>query len=85
MPSSSVPSSPAVTVAHPVGVPASVPASERTPDLPGCEPIPLPASALDTFDARLEVWDGRTCCFVTLPWWCAPSPPGGGAWTRTTP
>ena len=68
MPSSSAPPSSAVTVLHPIGVPASVPASERTPDLPGCEPIPLPASALDTFEARLEVWDGRT----ETAWVCEP-------------
>ena len=64
MPSSSAPPSSAVTVPHPVGVPAS----ERTPDLPGCEPIPLPARALDTFEARLEVWDGRT----ETAWVCEP-------------
>jgi len=63
-----MPSSSAPTVPHPIGVPASVPASERTPDLPGCEPIPLPASALDTFEARLEVWDGRT----ETAWVCEP-------------
>ena len=68
MPSSSAPPSSAVTVPHPVGVPASVPSSERIPDLPGCEPIPLPASALDTFEARLEVWDGRT----ETAWVCEP-------------
>ena len=68
MPSSSAPPSSAVTVPHPIGVPASVPASERAPDLPGCEPIPLPASALDTFEARLEVWDGRT----ETAWVCEP-------------
>ena len=45
-----------------------MPASERPPDLPGCEPIPLPASALDTFEARLEVWDGRT----ETAWVCEP-------------
>ena len=47
---------------------SAVPASERTPDLPGCEPIPLPASALDTFEVRLEVWDGRT----ETAWVCEP-------------
>ena len=38
------------------------------PDLPGCEPIPLPASELDTFESRLEVWDGRT----ETAWVCEP-------------
>ena len=68
MPSSSASSSSALSVPPPIGVPASVPASERVPDLPGCEPIPLPASALDTFEARLEVWDGRT----ETAWVCEP-------------
>ena len=42
--------------------------SERAPDLPGCEPMPLPASALDTCEGRLEVWDGRT----GTAWVCEP-------------
>ena len=59
---------PAVSVPQPTGMPASVPASERPPDLPGCEPIALPASKLDTYEARLEVWDGRT----ETAWVCEP-------------
>ena len=48
--------------------PASLPASQRLPDLPGCEPIPLPADKLDTYEARLEAWDGRT----EIAWVCEP-------------
>ena len=61
-------SAPAVSVPRPTGAPVSVPASERAPDLPGCEPFSLPASALDTYEARLEVWDGRT----ETAWVCEP-------------
>ena len=36
------------------------PASDRVPDLPGCESVRLPASAPDAYDGRFEFWDGRT-------------------------
>ena len=36
------------------------PASAREPDLPGCEPFPLPADAVDDYDGRFEFWDRRT-------------------------
>ena len=36
------------------------PASDRAPDLPGCESFRLPASGLDAYDGRFEFWDGRT-------------------------
>ena len=36
------------------------PASDRAPDLPGCESFHLPASALDAHDGRFEFWDGKT-------------------------
>ena len=35
-------------------------ASDIAPDLPGCESFHLPASAFDTYEGRLEFWDGRT-------------------------
>ena len=64
---------PAVSAPQHAGVPAAAPAlppaSERPPDLPGCKPIPLPASELDTFEYRLEVWDGRT----ETAWVCEPT------------
>ena len=31
-----------------------------TPDLPGCRPVPLPRRDLDTWEGRLEYWDGDT-------------------------
>ena len=59
MPPSSAPAAP---VARHTGVPASTrtaaspPAGERPPDLPGCKPIPLPASeAADRTEAVLAV------------------------------
>ena len=70
-----MPPSSAPPVARHTDAPAStrtadtaLPASERLPDLPGCEPISLPASELDTFEYRLEVWDGRT----ETAWVCEP-------------
>ena len=36
------------------------PASYRAEDFPGCESFHLPASELDTYDGRLEFWDGVT-------------------------
>ena len=54
------------SVSAPLSAPP--PASQRPPDLPGCEPLPLPASELDTFEYRLEVWDGRT----ETAWVCEP-------------
>ena len=56
------------SVSRHTGAPAPLPASERPPDLPGCEPFPLPASKLDTYEARFEVWDGRT----ETAWVCEP-------------
>ena len=35
-------------------------ASAREPDLPGCEPFPLPANVVDDYDGRFEYWDRRT-------------------------
>ena len=46
-----------------------LPASERPPDLPGCRPFHLPASQLDTWESRIEVWDGRT----ETAWVCEPA------------
>ena len=48
---------------------ASPPASERPPDLPGCRPFHLPASELETWESRIEVWDGRT----ETAWVCEPA------------
>ena len=63
----------APSVAQPAGMPAPAPApspaSEHPPDLPGCKPMPLPASKLDTYEGRLEVWDGRT----ETAWVCEPT------------
>lgn len=61
-------SPPAASVPRHTVVPANVPASERSPDLPGCKTISLPASDLDTFESRIEVWDGRT----ETAWVCEP-------------
>ena len=36
------------------------PAPFRDEDFPGCESFPLPASELDTYEGRLEFWDGAT-------------------------
>ena len=36
------------------------PAPYRDEDFPGCESFPLPASALDRYEGRLEFWDGAT-------------------------
>ena len=36
------------------------PAKHRDEDFPGCESFHLPASALDTYEGRLEFWDGDT-------------------------
>ena len=36
------------------------PAAYRAEDFPGCESFPLPASELDTYEGRLEFWDGVT-------------------------
>ena len=36
------------------------PAAYRDEDFPGCESFHLPASALDTYEGRLEFWDGDT-------------------------
>ena len=35
-------------------------ASASEPDLPGCEPFPLPANVVDDYDGRFEFWDRRT-------------------------
>ena len=35
-------------------------AAYRDEDFPGCESFHLPASALDTYEGRLEFWDGDT-------------------------
>ena len=43
--------------------------SERPPELPGCRPFHLPASQLDTWESRIEVWDGRT----ETAWVCEPA------------
>ena len=53
----------------PVPTPPPLPASERPPDLPGCRPFHLPASQLDTWESRIEVWDGRT----GTAWVCEPA------------
>ena len=45
------------------------PVSERPPDLPGCRPFHLPASQLETWESRIEVWDGRT----ETAWVCEPA------------
>ena len=34
------------------------PAAYRDEDFPGCESFHLPASELDTYEGRLEFWDG---------------------------
>ena len=36
------------------------PAAYRDEDFPGCESFHLPASELDTYEGRLEFWDGAT-------------------------
>ena len=36
------------------------PRTYRDEDFPGCESFHLPASALDTYEGRLEFWDGAT-------------------------
>ena len=36
------------------------PAPYRDEDFPGCESFPLPAGELDTYEGRLEFWDGNT-------------------------
>ena len=36
------------------------PASYRPEDFPGCESFHLPAGELDTYEGRLEFWDGAT-------------------------
>ena len=49
-------------------LPASAPRRDDVPrpetygpeDFPGCEAFHLPASALDTYEGRLEFWDGDT-------------------------
>ena len=35
-------------------------ASERTPDLPGCEPFPMTEDEAATYEGRIEAWDVRT-------------------------
>ena len=35
-------------------------ASERTPDLPGCEPFPMTEDEAATYEGRIEAWDART-------------------------
>ena len=47
--------------------PSYPPPSE--PDLPGCRPIPLARRDLDTWDGRLEYWDGDT----EIAWVCDPT------------
>ena len=58
---------------RPAGAPAPppprLPASERSPELPGCRPFHLPASELETWESRIEVWDGRT----ETAWVCEPA------------
>ena len=39
---------------------AREPAAYRDEDFPGCESFPLPAGGLDTYEGRLEFWDGDT-------------------------
>ena len=53
----------------PSPTPPRLPASERPPELPGCRPFHLPASQLDTWESRIEVWDGRT----ETAWVCEPA------------
>ena len=36
------------------------PGAYRDEDFPGCESFPLPVSELDTYEGRLEFWDGDT-------------------------
>ena len=36
------------------------PAAYRDEDFPGCESFHLPASEIDTYEGRLEFWDGDT-------------------------
>ena len=40
-------------------------------DFPGCKPVPLPRKDLESFDRRLEYWDGRT----ETAWICEPATP----------
>ena len=53
----------------PAPPPPLLPVSERPPDLPGCRPFHLPASELETWESRIEVWDGRT----ETAWVCEPA------------
>ena len=50
----------------------------RAWDFPGCKPFHLPASAIERYEGRLELWDGRTgtawkLCEPTTIWHERPS------------
>ena len=44
---------------------------QPAPEFPGCKPVPLPRKDLESFDRRLEYWDGRT----ETAWICEPATP----------
>ena len=46
-------------------------APQPAPEFPGCKPVPLPRKDLESFDRRLEYWDGRT----ETAWICEPTTP----------
>ena len=49
----------------------TVPPPQHAPEFPGCKPVPLPRKDLESFDRRLEYWDGRT----ETAWICEPATP----------
>ena len=44
---------------------------QPAPEFPGCKPVHLPREELESFDRRLEYWDGAT----QTAWICEPSSP----------
>ena len=44
---------------------------QPAPEFPGCKPVHLPREELESFDRRLEYWDGAT----QTAWSCEPSSP----------